>query len=166
MEKYQTFFPRFVALLIDSFIMIPLFVFDQWFREWEFPRLFFYFWIPLSSLVYPVYSIWMTAKFGQTLGKMAMRIKVLDVSEQTSVTIRQAVLRDLWQVFFNLGSAIINFAALFYGEESSQILSATMIYSIPGFIWMVADITTFIATAKSRALHDLIAGTVVIKTES
>ena len=166
MEKYQTFFPRFVALLIDSFIMIPLFVFDQWFREWNFPALFFYFWIPLSSLVYPVYSITMNAKFGQTLGKMWMKVKVTDVSEEKEISLRQAILRDIWQVFVNVGSAAINIAALSYGEESSVIINASVIYSIPVSIWMLADIITFVATAKSRALHDLVAGTVVVKTNS
>src|SRR5215204_61449 len=99
MEKYQTFFPRFVALLIDSFIMLPIGISDDWFRQAEFPPLFFYFWIPLSALVSPFYIIIMHGLYGQTLGKMAMNVKVLDVSEEP-LKFKQAILRESPQLAF------------------------------------------------------------------
>jgi uncharacterized RDD family membrane protein YckC len=165
MEKYQTFFPRFIALLIDSFIMVPLFVFDQWFREAELPHSFFYFWIPLSSLVFPAYSITMNAKFGQTLGKMWMKVKVLDVSENP-LTIRQAMLRDTPQIIFSLSAIIIGIIALPYNENAVEMMYVFGIFNAVSGIWGLADIVVFLTNDKRRALHDLIAGTVVVKTES
>ena len=153
-------------MLIDSFIMIPLFVFDQWFREWNFPALFFYFWIPLSSLVFPVYSITMNAKFGQTLGKMAMNVKVADVSEEKEISLRQAILRDLPQLIFNLAAIVIGITALSDDKDSIEMKYAYGTFNVIAGLWGLADIIVFMATAKSRALHDLIAGTVVIKINS
>lgn len=166
MEKYQTFFPRFVALLIDSFIMVPLFVFDQWFREAQFPHLFFYFWIPLSSLVFPVYSITMNAKFGQTLGKMWMKVKVLDASEEKEITFRQAFLRDTPQLIFNTAAIIIGIIALPYDENAPEMMYAFGIFNAVAGIWGLADIVVFLFNDRRRALHDLIAETIVVKTES
>ncbi len=36
----------------------------------------------------------MHGRYGQTLGKMATRVKVIDVTEEIEVTYRQAFLRD------------------------------------------------------------------------
>lgn len=166
MDKYQTFFPRLIALLIDSFIMIPLFVFDQWFREWQFPPLFFYFWIPLSSLVFPVYSITMNAKFGQTLGKMWMKVKVTDVSEEKEITLPQAILRDLPQLIFNSAAIIIGISALSYDEKSIEMMYAYGTFNVIAGLWSLADIIVFLFNDRRRALHDLIARTIVVKTES
>lgn len=166
MDKYQTFFSRFVALLIDSFIMIPLFVFDQWFRDWEFPPLFFYFWIPLSSLVFPIYSITMNAKFGQTLGKMWMKVKVADVSEAASITLRQAILRDAPQLIFNSAAIVIGIVALSRDEKSLEMMYAYGVFNMTAGLWSLADIIVFMLNKRRRALHDLIAGTIVVKTES
>lgn len=165
MEKYQTFFLRFVALLIDSFIMLPLFVFDQWFREAEFPHLFFYFWIPLSSLVFPIYSITMNAKFGQTLGKMWVKVKVVDVLEKP-ISLHQAILRDTPQLIFNTAAIVIGIIALPYDENAAEMMYAFGIFNVVAGIWGMADIMVFLLNDRRRALHDLIAGTIVVKTES
>jgi uncharacterized RDD family membrane protein YckC len=163
MEKYQTFFPRFVALLIDSFIMLPIGISDDWFRQAEFPPLFFYVWIPLSALVSPVYRILMHAACGQTLGKMALNVKVLDASEEP-IKYKQAIAREIPQMMFNIGVIYIGIAFLGENPEAENVKSAYG--TLAGFatIWGLADILTFLFNNKRRALHDFIAGTVVVKT--
>lgn len=163
MEKYKTFFPRFVALLIDSFIMLPLAILDDWFRQAEFPPVFFYIWIPLSSLVLPVYTITMNGLCGQTLGKMAMNVKILDVSEEP-VKFGQAVLRDLPQLIFNIGA--IYLGIVFFGQdtESENVKTAYAAFGTLAMIWGLADISTFFLNDKRRALHDFLARTVVVRT--
>lgn len=163
MEKYKTFFPRFVALLIDSFIMLPLAILDDWFRRAEFPPLFFYIWIPVSSLVLPVYTIMMNGFYGQTLGKMAMNVKVLDISEEP-LKFTQAILRDLPQLIFNLCAIYLGIAFLGQSPEAENVKMAYGTFGTFAMIWGLADISTFFLNDKRRALHDFIARTVVVKT--
>jgi uncharacterized RDD family membrane protein YckC len=163
MEKYKTFLPRLVALLIDSFIMLPIGISDDWFRQAEFPRLFFYFWIPLSALVFPVYMIVMHGLYGQTLGKMWMNVKVLSVAEEP-IKFKQAIVRELPQLIFNIGTIYLGIA--FFGEspESENLKAAYTPIVIFVTVWVLADILTFLFNDKCRALHDFIAGTVVVRT--
>ena len=96
-EKYSTFGPRFCAGFIDGLIFIPF----GWIESITFSHSAS---VPLrvlacviSSSAYLVYSIWMHGRRGQTLGKMACKVIVLDVSERP-LSIRQAVLRDIFGV--------------------------------------------------------------------
>ena len=163
MEKYQTFFPRFVALLIDIFIMLPIGILDDWFRQAEFPPRFFYIWIPVSLLVAPVYIILMHAFYGQTLGKMAMNVKVLDISEEP-IKFNQAVRREAPQLVFN--GAMIYFLIAFFPQtfQAGNVKPPFSIFMTLSGVWGFADILTFLFNAKRRALHDFLAGTIVVKT--
>jgi uncharacterized RDD family membrane protein YckC len=163
MNKYQTFLPRFGALLIDTFIMLPLGIFDDWFHQAEFPHLFFYVWIPLSSLVFPVYTITMHGLYGQTLGKMWFNVKVTDANEEP-IKFAQAVWRDVPQLIFSAASIFIGIAALSIDAESMSLKYAYGIYAFVATIWVAADILVFFNNEKRRALHDYIAGTVVVRT--
>lgn len=163
MEKYQTFLPRFVALVIDAFIMLPIAISDDWFRQAEFPPLFFYFWIPISILIFPLYSILMHGIYGQTLGKMAMNVKVLDVSEEP-LKFSQAIWRELPQLIFNFASIVLGIVFLNQDAESAPVKNSYMVYTVLAAIWGFADIFVFLTDSKRRALHDYIAGSVVVRT--
>ncbi|MEP6902967.1 MAG: RDD family protein [Actinomycetota bacterium] len=162
MEKYKTFAPRLVALLIDSFIMLPIAILDDWFRQAEFSPLFFYIWIPLSALVLPVYMIMMHGLYGQTLGKMAMNIKVLNVTEEP-LKFNQAIWREIPQLIFNIGAIILGIVFLAQDPEAENVKMSYGIFGAFAMVWGLADIMTFFFSDKKRALHDFIAGTVVVK---
>lgn len=164
MEKYRTFFPRLVALLIDSFIMLPIAIFDDWFRRAEYPPLFFYVWIPLSAAVFPVYMICMHGKFGQTLGKMYMNVKVVRAETEEKISFKHAFLRELPQLLFNISSVFLGIFFLGESPESERLKIPFGVFGFVTVIWAIADVTTFFYNEKRRALHDYIAGTVVIKT--
>jgi len=163
MEKYKTFFPRFVALLIDSFIMLPLAILNDWFRQAEFPPLFFYIWIPLSTFVIPVYTIMMNGLYGQTLGKMAMNVKILDVSEEP-IKFKQAIFREIPDVIYRIG--VVSLGIVFFAQdtESENVKMAYGTFGTFAMIWGLANIWTFFLNDKRRALHDFMARTVVVKT--
>lgn len=108
----------------------------------------------------------MNAKFGQTLGKMWMKVKVTDVSEEKEITLRQAILRDLPQLIFNSAAIIIGISALSYDENSLEIMYAYGTFNVIAGLWSLADIIVFLFNDRRRALHDLIARTIVVKTES
>jgi uncharacterized RDD family membrane protein YckC len=163
MEKYKTFFPRFVALLIDSFIMLPLAILEDWFRQAEFPPLFLYFWISFTSLVILGYTIMMNGFYGQTLGKMAMNVKILDVSEEP-IKFKQAILRSIPDVIYRIGLVILGIVFFAQDLESENVKAVYGTFGTFVMIWGLADIWTFFLNDKRRALHDFIAQTVVVKT--
>lgn len=164
MEKYKTFFPRLVALLIDSFIMLPLAIFDDWFRRAEYPPLFFYVWIPLSAAVFPAYMIFMHGKYGQTLGKMYMNVKVVKAETEEKISFGHAFLRELPQLLFNISSVVLGIVFLGESDKSERLETSFGIFQFVTFVWAMAEIVTFFYNEKRRALHDYIAGTVVVKT--
>jgi uncharacterized RDD family membrane protein YckC len=165
MEKYKTFIPRFIALSIDIFIFLPLAIFDEWIKEANLLPTVKYLWLPVLNLAFPIYSLVMIGLYGQTLGKMAAKVKVLDLTE-SPVTFRQAFLRELPQLFFNTCAIFIVLPA---PDEQGQIdfsanVVGTVLFAL-SLIWSLADILVFVISDKGRALHDYIAGTVVVKTD-
>lgn len=167
MEKYNTLGARFVAAFIDGIVMIPVGILSGIIPFMsDFPKLAIV-WNIIISLIPVVYTIWLHTVYGQTLGKMAMKVKVLDISEDP-ITFTQAVIRSLPQMLpvFLTASELINqmqsSAINLFSKEQFQIMYMG-IYFLYG-VWGVGNCISALVTEKKRALHDLIAGTVVVKT--
>ena len=162
MEKYQTLSSRFWALILDIILLLPLVIIAESIKSAGFsaevkPVLFL-----LISLVQTTYYIVMHGVFGQTVGKMLMKIKVLDVSE-SAIKFRQAIIRDLPQLLSTVGSFIF-----YYPLSPDEIDPNSPDYwknpfFVLIFIWGVADLLSVLTNDKRRALHDYLAGTVVVK---
>lgn len=162
MEKYQTFWRRFWAGVLDSLILLPI--------TWGI-TVFFLFVSPMplmmtfSSIavgfVSVSYYILMHNFYGQTLGKMAAKVKVLDISE-TPINFGQAVVRSLPQIIPVMYS--ISFST---ADESIDSVARSGVNIIYGslLVFYLADVVVCLISEKRRALHDLIAGTVVVKTD-
>lgn len=164
MEKYQTLYPRALALILDSVLLLPLGILDEWMRTLTLRQEILYillFGINIASILY---FIIMHGLFGQTVGKMLMKVKVLDISE-SSLKFRQAVLRDLPQILFIIGSFIfMNPLLLSTGEMTTEALDYFKYpLVILMLLWGFADVIVFFTNDKFRALHDYIAGSVVVK---
>jgi uncharacterized RDD family membrane protein YckC len=92
-----------------------------------------------------------------------MRLKVLDVSEKP-ITFAQAVIRSLPQLFpAFVGASLINSATEQNPDQDFIEIFGILITGVT-WIWQIADIIVCLSSDKKRALHDLIAGTVVVKT--
>ena len=111
----------------------------------------------------------MIANYGQTIGKMAMKIKVVDNSTEQKIGYPQAFKREAVPLFFVVLSMTTS-AILLNGIDWSNFVLSTLswillfIPSSMSLIWSILEIVTMLFDAKSRALHDKIADTVVIKT--
>jgi uncharacterized RDD family membrane protein YckC len=97
---------------------------------------------------------------------MAMKIKVLDVSEERIPRFRQAFLRDIGYIVLNT----LSLGYLIYLVLADQYVRGAEISSLPGQIltwaslgWFLLEIVTMATNQKRRALHDYLAGTVVIR---
>lgn len=169
MDKYQTIGSRFGALIIDSLIIIPiglLINFVVGIISAGNTRLVFSAQI-LGSMLGAFYYIYLHGRYGETIGKKVFHVLVVDKSEtEAEITYLQSMIRSspqlvqifgliLLQASFNSGGGVANEFYLNYGYQTISILL---------IVWTIADIIVALSNDKHRALHDYIAGTVVIKT--
>ncbi len=166
MDKYNTFSRRFVALIIDGIILSALnFLLEQLYTENRIVILT----VSFLVLVFPyLYSILFHAKFGQTIGKMICKVKVIDVTETKEISLNQAFLRDAIPLILVVTLFIMSNIVLSepYSESYQPTAAAFVILLIPSlliYIWSILEIVTLLGDRKSRALHDKIANTVVVK---
>jgi uncharacterized RDD family membrane protein YckC len=174
--RYAGFGPRFLAGMVDLLVcLVPYCL----------PLLTLSLGVPitltcrlLATLFNYAYYIATTAIWGQTLGKRAARIRVQG-SDGSAVTLGQSVMRVAVTLVYAL---VLLFASMVtYASLSPDVLAqapaavrAAMQAQRPGWVlavdWLsigfgLADILVFFASSKHRALHDLMAGTVVVHTD-
>lgn len=80
-DRFDTVGPRFVAGLVDALVFLPVAFVDSYMAAPERGILVLLAWGLVSYSVYWLYSVLLHARYGQTVGKMVARVKVLDVSE-------------------------------------------------------------------------------------
>lgn len=164
-HKYSTFWPRFFAALIDTLIFIPVgSIYSYAFsHSTSVPLLILACVVNSSALL--LYQIWMHGRFGQTLGKMVCKVVVLDVLERP-LSMRQAVLRDIFSVILLPVGLLIDIPLVIQGVNVSVSTNPTTMDWVLGYsasIWLVVEIVSMLTNKKRRAVHDFIAGSVVIR---
>ncbi len=107
----------------------------------------------------------MQAAYGQTAGKVACKVIVLDVSERP-ISVRPAVLRDIFDVILLPINLVIYIYRVLHGVDPHasapmNVVDTFLTYSTAN--WFLVEIITMLTNDKRRALHDFIAGTVVIR---
>ena len=166
MDRYHTFGPRFWAGVVDGFVFIPISLLDIVLAAPERNAAVIIGWSIISYSVCWLYSVLLHARYGQTLGKMATHVKVLDISEQRIPTLRQAFIRDIGYVVLNTLSLVY----LIYLVAAGQYVRGAEALHIPGQIlgwaalaWFLLEIISMATNPKRRAFHDFIAATVVVR---
>jgi uncharacterized RDD family membrane protein YckC len=164
-EKYATLWRRFCARWIDGLIFLPLsLAYVYGFSQSQSVPVRVFTWAIYYSAGL-MYSIWMHGKYGQTLGKMACKVIVLDVSEQP-LTMRQAVLREIFQVAVWFIGLLDEIPRVIQGNSILTIKSLTALEQViwySSLAWFAIEVITMLANRKRRALHDFIAGSVVVR---
>jgi uncharacterized RDD family membrane protein YckC len=170
-QKYRTFDKRCWAGLVDGFVFLPIMLLDRliWAHHGGIPNVLLALFHLANSMIYYAYSIYFLGKYGQTLGKMALKIKVLDVSEQQHVTYLQALKRDIVPLVvatlllpYELYQIIVGKFYLQNPGAMPDKISLILAYSFMG--WFLLEIITMMFSSKRRAIHDFIAGSVVVRT--
>lgn len=161
-NRYDTFGRRVFALWIDGVIISILRYatkpFEDSNSDFVLNLIFF------ASLFLPyLYTILFHGFSGQTIGKMIAGIKILDKSEGTDINFGQAILRDI----IPLIGVLVLFLLSVFGllDESGNATSSAIIFSSIILSWSILEMMTMIFNEKRRALHDYIAGTVVLRTK-
>jgi uncharacterized RDD family membrane protein YckC len=104
------------------------------------------------------YSILMHGRYGRTLGKRIMGLKVIDAGEKKEITYRQALLRDSVPLAGMFG--VLLFPLVSPGTDRLAFDAWSESISLG---WFLTELVTAALNDKRRALHDHIAGTVVVK---
>ncbi len=116
----------------------------------------------------------MHGRFGQTLGKMVCKVKVIDKSEKKPITYRQAFLRDSVVIILGLlftffaGSGFLDGINPYNRPETvnAEIPPWMSFLSWINSLWFFIEIITMLTNKKRRAVHDFIASSVVVKIMS
>lgn len=167
-ERYHTFWRRLFAFYADyTIITIISYIFYSAFRV-DFPSTSNYStWVAAvfilkQALIY-LYFIWMTGKYGQTVGKMAAGIKVIDAeTEQHVIGFRYALYRELPLM-------LISGIMLVFVFSAPNILTwytmRTLLWVIT-IVWILAELITMFTNDRRRAIHDMLARSVTIKVRT
>ncbi len=167
MNKYQTTMRRFWAGFVDGWLFIPLGWLDDLVYDTPRSTAAIVAWMLISYPAYWLYSVLMHGFYGQTLGKMALKIKVLDATSEAPISMRQAFLRDIIYFVINTVALIISLYFVLSGRQIDveTFATANKVLAVPALLWFAAEILTCLTNPKRRAVHDFIAGTVVVKME-
>lgn len=165
MKIYKNALPRFLAYFIDGLIFLPFIYLDYLLTNPETPAIVAIIGLTISYTICHYYSIIFHTYFGQTVGKMLMKVLVLDISGN-SISLRQAFIRELPMIILSFGflsSEIYQMLTIGINETlRDSFFYWTVFWGL--WIWLIAEIIVMFSNQKGRAIHDYIAGTVVIKT--
>jgi uncharacterized RDD family membrane protein YckC len=167
MERYETFWPRFIALIIDCIILNIGIKVLELIPATDIKSVSIIHSLVISNSTY-LYAVMMVGRYGQTLGKMVMNIRVVDNETEESVGYNQAFKREVVPIFLvNLSIITTNIVFSDFDWHNYELsIFGYLIVFIPLFmssIWSVLEIVTMLFDKKSRALHDKVADTVVVR---
>ena len=162
--RYQTFGKRFLAGIVDSIVFIPLMVADHFILQEGRPIPLLAGWAIISFMSYSVYSVVMHARYGQTLGKMATKVKVLAATETSVPGFKRSLLRDSVYIVMMIVSLFWFIVILLQDGFSAAYLESNVSLVIGLFSvgWFFLELVTMLMNPRRRALHDYIGGTVVV----
>jgi uncharacterized RDD family membrane protein YckC len=168
---YVGFWPRFWALLLDGLILgSATLLFNLIFSDIASPVI-----VILTSLLPFLYNPIMEYRYGATVGKMTMKIKIVNYNHQR-LTLNNVIFRNfiyfatqLMSVFIelynlynipenNIGSFKIRLDA-FTPQQTTDLFFSLFVV----FIYIV-ELIFLLNDTKYRSLHDRIGKTYVVKT--
>ena len=165
MDRYSTFWPRFWAGMVDGFVLCPISIIDGYMYP-PVGKTLLVIWTIFAFLTYSTYSVLMHARYGQTVGKKATHIRVMNVDEDRIPSLRQAILRDIGEIgpgFISSAYIILLILTDRYSKDTLASNWAMISLSFASLGWFIVELVTMLTNKKRRALHDLIAGTVVVR---
>lgn len=167
---YGGFWARFGALFLDGLILAPLSFGVSFFNiiSWKSAAV-----MMLINLVGIGYKPFMEFYYGATLGKMALRLKVVNLDfEQPDL--QTVLLRNIFHIVPSLVLALLSISM--YNDPDFVDVSSYTEYAAFGqkfvasqFISICSAVLTFVEAImigvddQKRSLHDRIAGTYVIE---
>jgi uncharacterized RDD family membrane protein YckC len=173
-DRYRTFWPRFWAESVDALALWPLTLASAMASSAGASNEALVVVSGVVSAAVFVYTAVMHGRVGQTVGKMAVKVQVVDARTGDRISWRQAFIRES----IPLGMTLILIALLLVTPGTDvQALDAAatdvpplsagawLLLALP-MLWFAAEVVTMLTNSRRRALHDFVAGTVVVRTNT
>jgi len=175
--EYAGFWKRFGAYWLDFIIFLPFTALSLWGNEYL--RLFQLYWFVPSLIIIIWFNVYLVQKYGGTPGKLLLKIKVVKV-DGSDIGYKEAILR--YSVDFVLilvlsaaldpivlGMTDAEYFSMDWKTRSIYIVSKAPHWynfvQIAMTVWGWSEFLVMLTNKKRRALHDFIAGTVVIRKQ-
>jgi uncharacterized RDD family membrane protein YckC len=174
---YAGFWVRLGAMLVDSLLWLPLGLVALW-GDLEY-RLFDVYALIPAFVLNVGYNVWMVARFGGTPGKIWLRMRI-QRTDGRPIGFGRAFVRHAPELFLYSASALAlcipllgmsdeGYAELLphFTQRRPQLETLAPIWYRPVeilyIIWVYAEFIVLLTNKKRRALHDFLAGTVVVR---
>jgi len=174
---YAGLWARFASFILDALIMLPL-IFFILFLNGLGKNIFFYTLIP-NFLFGLWYQIYLPKKYGGTPGKLIAGMKIIKLNGE-SIDWKEAVLRHSVLLLLTLFSVVMMTSCLISADETtfnslgwlkrSQYLMSLspmffLVYTWVSNVWVYSEFIVLLTNKRKRAIHDYIAGTVIVKAK-
>lgn len=168
-NKYKTFGRRFWAAIVDVGVFVPLGWIDHaiW-ANVKVPAILAS-WLVINMATSWLYGILLHGYYGQTVGKFVCNVKVLDKTEKR-LSLKQAFYRDAFPILVGIPLLFYEVKNVMEGHIENKGFPAEMNIMLKVFlsfslIWFLLELITMLTNKKRRAIHDFIAGSVVVRLE-
>ena len=174
---YAGFWPRLGAIFIDLLVGAPVIPLSIWAQHRY--RLFDVYRAVPMIILSAVYSIYLVARFGGTPGKLLMGLRITELDGRP-VTPRAAIVRGFPEfILSTLITVALCVPLLSMSDNEYAALVANFSHryrylrtnapnwyrpvDVINTAWVWGELLVLLTNRKRRALHDFLAGTVVIR---
>jgi len=167
-SKYSTFWPRFWAAFIDGILFAIILYVESLIFGFDYSQQDSFF-QTFNAIQLGIYAVLMHGLCGgQTFGKMALGVKVLNHLDESEIGVKQALRRESVNLVLNTLSLILIVVVASSiettGTLSTIVTLSAAVLGVVAIIWVISEFVTMLFNEKRRALHDFIGRTVVIRT--
>ncbi len=172
---YAGFGPRLASLLLDSIILGPVIFAILYFNS---SGLYMYYYTLVPNLIINLwYYVYLPKRYGATPGKLIMGMQIIRLDGE-KIGWREAFLRHLVMFILAISGAALTiygmsktdeatFESLSWLQQSQHLMSFSpillVIYTWLSNGWFWSELIVLLTNPRKRALHDYIAGTVIVK---
>jgi uncharacterized RDD family membrane protein YckC len=161
---------RIMASLIDGLIFLPILFLDRSIGQMTQSQVVIFLYFLVSWQLGWPYSTLLHGYRGQTLGKMHKKIQVVRVTNGSGISYGRAALRDLPIIALMIAGTLIwvyaNIAWFggWYSEQHDAIVQKVYwLIACCNVGWVLLECVSMLVHPQRRAIHDLIAGTIVVQ---
>lgn len=174
---YAGFWIRLGALLLDFLIVLPVSLLTLYINGLSKNA---YFFTVFPSFIFGLwYYIYLVKKYGGTPGKLIVGITIIKIDGE-NIDWKEAILRHI--VLFGISifgivltivtlmhSNTLHYESLGWMQKQQYLMALSPIlfsfYTWTTNIWIYSEYIVLLTNKRKRAIHDYIAGTVIVKKE-
>jgi uncharacterized RDD family membrane protein YckC len=172
--RYAGFWVRLGALLIDLLCISPTIPLVRW--GWEHYRLFDLYWLGPSIGISLLFHVYVVGRFGGTPGKLLLGLRIARV-DGGAIGYTRALVREapgLGLDIIYLAGVVVSvlsltdaqYGALNHRHHYTEVekFAPPWVHwtSIATQVWIWSEFLVMLTNRRRRALHDFLAGTVVV----